>query len=256
MSKKFGSINGYMATQSWLWATIIQYFIEELCHRILDQNNDPQGRLYDQMTMAARSVPANLAEGYSRRDTSRATQFKLVDVARASISEVSSDLFYQSLRREIPLWGREHPYFQAVKGLEISQPSYGGWWLADSQQYLRSQIEQLRPWLANDNLEVALNALLIVCERLKLMIQKTLNEIHDEFMDEGGFSEQLSRERLEMKNRQAEQLVETPRCPQCQGPMIKRIAQKGSNAGNPFWSCQQYPACRGTRPWNYQPLKP
>jgi restriction system protein len=36
-------------------------------------------------------------------------------------------------------------------------------------------------------------------------------------------------------------------CPSCGGPMISRIAKKGSNAGNSFWGCANYPKCRGVR---------
>ena len=38
-----------------------------------------------------------------------------------------------------------------------------------------------------------------------------------------------------------------PLCPKCGKPMIKRIAKKGKNAGNEFWSCSSYPECDGTR---------
>jgi restriction system protein len=35
------------------------------------------------------------------------------------------------------------------------------------------------------------------------------------------------------------------RCPRCGGPMVRRIAQKGSNAGKPFWGCAEFPNCKG-----------
>lgn len=38
-----------------------------------------------------------------------------------------------------------------------------------------------------------------------------------------------------------------PACPTCGGEMVRRTARKGANAGNPFWGCARYPACRGTR---------
>lgn len=38
-----------------------------------------------------------------------------------------------------------------------------------------------------------------------------------------------------------------PSCPKCQGPMVRRTAKKGANAGSQFWGCSKYPACRGTR---------
>jgi restriction system protein len=38
-----------------------------------------------------------------------------------------------------------------------------------------------------------------------------------------------------------------PNCPNCGKAMVKRIAKKGSNAGNAFWGCPGYPGCRGIR---------
>ncbi len=37
-------------------------------------------------------------------------------------------------------------------------------------------------------------------------------------------------------------------CPVCQSAMVKRTAKRGTNSGNAFWGCSQYPACKGTRP--------
>lgn len=39
-----------------------------------------------------------------------------------------------------------------------------------------------------------------------------------------------------------------PNCPRCQSPMIRRTAQRGTNAGSQFWGCSNYPDCRGIRP--------
>ena len=39
-------------------------------------------------------------------------------------------------------------------------------------------------------------------------------------------------------------------CPLCAKPMVRRTAKRGTNAGNEFWGCTGYPACRGTRPIN------
>jgi restriction system protein len=38
-----------------------------------------------------------------------------------------------------------------------------------------------------------------------------------------------------------------PACPVCAKPMVRRVAKKGGSAGNAFWGCSGYPACRGTR---------
>jgi len=50
--------------------------------------------------------------------------------------------------------------------------------------------------------------------------------------------------------RQAEQdlMSETdaaPICPRCAGSMLKRTAKGGTNAGQEFWGCANFPTCRG-----------
>lgn len=43
--------------------------------------------------------------------------------------------------------------------------------------------------------------------------------------------------------------VTAPVCPTCSATMVERVAKKGANAGQRFWGCSRYPACRGTRAW-------
>lgn len=33
-------------------------------------------------------------------------------------------------------------------------------------------------------------------------------------------------------------------CPKCGSTMVQRVSKKGSNAGNKFWGCSQFPKCR------------
>jgi restriction system protein len=39
-----------------------------------------------------------------------------------------------------------------------------------------------------------------------------------------------------------------PACPLCAAPMLQRTAKRGAGAGQRFWGCSRYPACRGTLP--------
>jgi hypothetical protein len=41
------------------------------------------------------------------------------------------------------------------------------------------------------------------------------------------------------------QKVGEPRCPKCQGEMVKRIVKRGQNAGKAFLGCKTFPKCRG-----------
>lgn len=79
---------GYYWLDTWILANVIQLATQDFCTRFLNHNNDPCGRQYDQMTQAARSAPANIAEGNSRHSTSKETEMKLTDVARATLSNL------------------------------------------------------------------------------------------------------------------------------------------------------------------------
>ena len=37
-------------------------------------------------------------------------------------------------------------------------------------------------------------------------------------------------------------------CPLCGSSMVRRVAKRGRNAGQPFLGCSKYPGCKGTRP--------
>jgi hypothetical protein len=38
--------------------------------------------------------------------------------------------------------------------------------------------------------------------------------------------------------------LQPPVCPRCEIPMVLRTAKQGTNAGQPFWGCANYPRCR------------
>ncbi|MBR4837663.1 MAG: four helix bundle protein [Bacteroidales bacterium] len=56
------------------------------------------------MTQAARSVTANIAEGNSRHATSKETEMRLTDVARASLAELANDYINWLLHHEKAPW--------------------------------------------------------------------------------------------------------------------------------------------------------
>lgn len=42
-------------------------------------------------------------------------------------------------------------------------------------------------------------------------------------------------------------LNEAIRCPECDSPMVKRIAKRGSSSGSFFFGCSNFPRCKATR---------
>ena len=237
---------GYYWLDTWVLANVIQLSTQHFCQRYLNRSNDPCGRQYDQMTQAARSVPANIAEGNSRHSTSKETEMKLTDVARASLSELANDYINWLLLRESIPWSTKTPEFKEVSNTHLDKPSY-----KDDVQHLSSihiiaQKHKFDKWLLSNDSIIEANCLLILCNRLIMMLGKQIANQLDTFRQEGGFTEALTAERLSFRAEQSLQ-QSAPECPKCGKPMIKRVAKKGLNSGNEFWSCSSYPNCNGTR---------
>lgn len=118
------SIKGYYFLDAWIMANIIQLSTQEFCRRFLNKANDPCGSMFDQMTMAARSVTANIAEGLSRHQTSRETEMKLTDVARASLSELEGDYFFFDLANNIQPWSKKTEWYKKLAPVSLDRPCY------------------------------------------------------------------------------------------------------------------------------------
>ena len=237
---------GYYWLDTWVLANIIQLATQDFCQRNLNRTNDPCGRQYDQMTQAARSVTANIAEGNSRHSTSKETEMKLTDVARASLSELANDYINWLLRHEQIPWSVKSEEHHAVSYLALDRPTY-----KDDVQHLSSlhilkQKHKFDQWLRSKNSFEEANCLLVLCNRLIMMLGKQIANQLETFKREGGFTEGLTAERLAYRTEQSLQ-ANAPACPKCGKPMLKRMAKKGINSGKEFWSCSGYPECNGTR---------
>ena len=235
----------YYWLDTWVFANVIQLATQDFCVRYLNLTNDPCGRLFDQMVMAARSVPANIAEGSSRHSTSRETEMKLIDVARASLAELSNDYLNWLLRYENTPWSTKSAEFHAVNSVQLDAPDYKDDVLHLSSIYILKQKHKFDSWLNTGDSLVAANCLLILCNRLIMMLRRQIQYLLESFKAEGGFTEGLTAERLSYRQQQSVQ-ANAPVCPLCGKPMIKRVAQKGINSGREFWSCSGFPNCKGT----------
>jgi len=238
---------GYLYLDSWVLANIIQLATQSFCVRFLGKSNDPCGRQYDQMTQAARSVTANIAEGASRHQTSRETEMKLTDVARASLSELAGDYLFFLLQTGQTAWPLSHPEATALRRLLLDRPNYGADLLHDASAHILAQKQHFAPWTENDDATVCANAMLILCGRLISILRRQMEHLLESFKTDGGFTENLTAERLAVLKAQSSD-DGNPACPLCGKPMVKRVAKKGCNSGNEFWSCSDFPNCRGTRP--------
>jgi len=237
---------GYYWLDTWVMANVIQLATQDFCARFLNHTNDPCGRQYDQMTQAARSAPANIAEGNSRHSTSKETEMKLTDVARATLSELANDYQNWLLRHEKTPWSKYSAEYAGVANIRFDKPNYQDDVLYQSSVHILKQKHYLDTWLLSDDSMVVANCMLVLCNRLIMMLSKQISTQLATFREEGGFTEALTAERLAHRAEQSK-TGDSPACPVCGKPMIKRMAKKGVNSGKEFWSCSGYPQCNGTR---------
>jgi four helix bundle suffix protein len=239
----FGGTAGYLRLDSWILASLVQLGTQRFCRLFLNRTHDPAGRQYDQMTQAARSGCANNAEGSARHATSRETEMKLTDVARASLAELAGDYLNWLLQQERAPWPKAGPEAQAVYAVRLDPPNYGDDLLHDACQHILDQKRKFDPWLQSDDDVTMANALLILTARVINMLNHQMESQGESFKEAGGFREKLAGIRVQARAQQDG----APACPECGQPMARRVAKNGKNAGVPFWGCTAYPNCRGVR---------
>lgn len=239
----------YHWLNSWVLANVIQLATQDFCERFVDYRMDSGRRLYDQMVMAARCGVANIAEGSARHSTSLETEMRLLDVARASFDELQGDIFNFLLRKKADVWAIGNPEREAIWQMRLDTPQYTNSYLHDAARHILAQKSKFDRWLENDNSEIAANALLVLCLRENRMLQSQLHRQLECFRQKGGFTENMTAERVEARKIQAS-ANGTPTCPKCGKPMFRRTQKKGQMQGREFWGCSDFPKCNGIRPIN------
>ena len=249
MTRYFDKHGGFRRLHSFTLATIVQLDTLRFCRKFLTYDAsdtsklyDPKGRQYDQMTQAARSGRQNIIEGSERSGTSKDTEMKLTDVARASLSELRGDYEIFILDRgELP-WSTQAAEAQAINGISLDEASFESDLIHESARHALEQRKKYARWLDSDDPLVVANAMIIVIGRALTMLRRQMEAQMRKFDESGGFSEQLTSRRLEARGQQ-QQEDGAPVCPQCGQTMRRRKSAKGE-----FWGCPGYPACRATRP--------
>jgi len=102
---------GYRNLKSFQVAQLAYDVTVRFCELYIDKRS----RTHDQMVQAARSGVQNIAEGSQASGTSRKTELKLTNVARASLEELRLDYEDFLRQRGLPLFEAEHPVLKRFK---------------------------------------------------------------------------------------------------------------------------------------------
>ncbi len=156
-----------------------------------------KSRTHDQMVQAARSGVQNIAEGSQAAGTSRSTELKLTNVARASLEELKLD--YEDFLRQnnLAVWADEDP---RLSRLIAARPAYSaavGVW-ARSVRKAEGNVAGFPEITANG----ALTLIRVACSLLGRQIRSQAAA----FETDGGITERLYYARQKAKrNRTREQ---------------------------------------------------
>ena len=243
-----GAYGGFRKTISFAYVCLVYHATTKFCGRLYDYKTDPLGKTSGQMVGAARSARQNVVEGSSRAGTSKETELRLYDVAKASLAELAGDYEAFLVDRGVAPWSEQDPRYREMTRLRVDEFAASDDARHRYGEYLLAMRARFAPWLESEDPEVAANAILFAIDRAASLLHRQMASIGEDFVEEGGFTERLSKARLEMRDGQGANET-APICPMCNGPMRKMVARKGRNAGQPFWSCRNYPNCKGTRPW-------
>lgn len=160
---------GYRNLKSYQTSTLVYDLTVEFCNHYVREH-----RMKDQMVQAARSGRQNIAEGCQASGTSKKTEIKLVNVARASLEELLID--YEDYLRQhgLRMWSKDDPSAQAIRALAYTtDKSY----------------ETYRTYLGSA--ESAANVLICLIHQANYLLDRQLKALEKEFLEKGGFTERL-----------------------------------------------------------------
>ena len=175
---------GYEDLLSFRKARIVYDRTVRFCERFLEKRD----RTRDQMVQATRSGKQNIIEGSQASGTSKETEIKLMNVARASLEELLED-YRDFLRvRALPLWDKNSREARFVRRLGSHRDA--------SYETYRAYIETRTP-------TVVANILICLIHQTNYLLDQQLRQLERAFLKEGGSRERMTRARLSERSRAA-----------------------------------------------------
>ena len=149
-------------------------------HRFLEKGD----RTIDQMVQAARSGKQNIAEGCAASTTSRETEIKLVNVAKASLQELLID-YEDFLRvRNLSQWNSNDQRYQQTRTVTAKHN--------DSAYY--------REAISKRSAETVANIAITLIHQTDTMLGRLIETLKKQFIQQGGIREEMTRARLSYRN--------------------------------------------------------
>lgn len=190
---------GYRHLKSFQIAQLAYDVTVRFCDRYIDRHS----RTHDQMVQAARSGVQNIAEGSQASGTSKKTELKLTNVARASLEELRLDYEDFLRQRDLPLWAKDDPRRTSLVARRCTTADEVAAWVKDcygrdGQNRHDGRSISSRPSMASIRTayaEFSANATLVLIGVACALLDRQLASLAAAFETKGGFTERLYRVR-------------------------------------------------------------
>ena len=171
----------YRTLLSFQKAEVIYDITFRFVHKYLRQGD----RTIDQMIQSARSGKKNILEGSKAGRTSKETEIKLTNVARASLEELLDDYQDYLRARDLPLWDKDSKQAHYVRKLGRKTPL---------------TFDDFRSFVETRPHEVVANIAICLIRQTNYLIDQQLRRLEKDFLDQGGLRERMTRLRLQHRN--------------------------------------------------------
>jgi len=196
---------GYRNLKSFQVAQLVYDVTVRFCERYVDKFT----RTKDQMVQAARSGVQNIAEGSKASGTSKKTELKLTNVARASLEELRLDYEDFLRQRGLPQWEPEDPRRPALIKQRCATADEVAQWIKEvhersgqhEQHGHRRQSTGSTKSRRSTYPEIAANASLVLIAVACSLLDRQLAAQAEGFEKEGGFTERLYQRRVEARRK-------------------------------------------------------
>lgn len=171
----------YRTLLSFQKAEVVYDITFRFAHKYLSHGD----RTVDQMIQSARSGKKNILEGSKAGRTSKETEIKLTNVARASLEELLDDYLDFLRARDLPIWEKDSKEALFVRQLGRKEPQ--------TYELYRAFVETRPP-------EVTANIAVCLINQTNYLIDQQLLRLEEDFVKDGGLRERMTRARVAGRN--------------------------------------------------------
>lgn len=172
----------YRKLRAYQVAEIIYDVTYVFTHRFISKGD----RTADQMIQAARSGKQNIAEGSAAGSTSKETEIKLTNVAKASLQELLIDYEDYLRVRDLHLWPKDSD--KAIKTRFICAKN-------NNTEFFRKAV-----MIRSD--ETVANIAIILIHQADVLLYRLIERQKADFLKSGGIREQMSAARRDFRDNQ------------------------------------------------------